>query len=239
MADIRTWLLGLTAGLGLASTVAAQPVQGLYVAGAASLDIKQIEPLAAVPALGIGTSQRLRFDADGFGSQGSVGYGMGHGFRVELEGFAREAPIRVFATTAPATGSGTQQDYGLMANALYDVDLQPFGISFVTPYIGVGVGYQWSHLNGLVTVRNNGAVSHIGGTDGSFAYQGIIGAALPITPVPGLTATLDYRFMGVSGDTTVDGTVYGGRIRLLSPISFTQNMTHSIMLGLRYTFSGL
>ena len=227
-------LLGLT--VGMACAAAAQPVQGLYIAGAASWDAKQIEPLAPVPALGIGSSERLRFDAGGDGLQGSVGYGLGYGVRLELEGFVRQDGIRMFATTVPGTGRGSQQDYGLMANAIYDVDLRPFGVSFVTPYLGVGLGYQWSHLNGLITVRNNAIVSHIGGTDGDVAYQGIVGAAVPLPWVPGLAATVDYRFMGVTGDTYAEGEAYAGRQRLASRVSFTQNLTHSVVVGLRYGF---
>jgi len=225
------------AALGLASAAAAQPLQGLYIAGGASWDAKQIAPLAPVPALGIGSSERLRFDAGGDGLQGSLGYAIGYGVRLELESFARQDAIRMFATTVPGSGRSTQQDYGLMANAFYDIDLRPLGVSLVTPYLGAGLGYQWSHINGLVTVRNNGIVSHIGGTGGDMAYQGIVGAAVPIPAVPGLALTADYRFMGLIGRTTADGEAYASRVILASQVSFTQNLTHSVILGLRYTFN--
>lgn len=232
----KVFTLGLVVGLGLAAAARAQPVQGLYLGAGASWDAKQIEPLAPVPAFGIGSSERLRFDAGGAGGQASLGYGIGYGVRLEMEGSYRQDGIRMFATTVPGTGRSTQQDYGLMANALYDIDLRFVGVSFMTPYLGAGLGVQWSHLNGLVTIRNNGIVSHIGGTDGGLAYQGIVGAAFPIASVPGLAFTAEYRFLGVTGETTVAGEAYAGRTRLLSPVSFTQNLTHSVIVGLRYAF---
>ena len=35
-------------------------------------------------------------------------------------------------------------------------------------------------------------------SEGSFAYQGIAGAAFPVSPA--LALTLDYRFMGLTGN---------------------------------------
>jgi outer membrane protein OmpA-like peptidoglycan-associated protein len=227
-------LAGLAAFL-LASAAAAQPVSGLYIGAGAMANIKQIEPVAPIPSIGLGKSERLRFDA-GAGGLGSIGYGLGNGLRFEVEGSYRQNAIRMFATTVPGTGSSTQQDYGVMGNVLYDVDLRPLGIAFVTPYLGGGVGYQWSHLDGLVTIRDNGIVSHEGGTDARFAYQAIVGAAFPVAAVPGLALTAEYRFMGIHGGQSFPGEVYAPGTTLFSRVSITQNLNHDILVGARYTF---
>jgi outer membrane protein OmpA-like peptidoglycan-associated protein len=105
-----------------------------------------------------------------------------------------------------------------MVNVLYDFN----GISptFV-PYVGLGAGYQW--VNESLRV---GVAGHEADTEGSFAYQAILGAALPISSVPGLSLTAEYRFMGLAGDRTYDNL----------DVKFGNNFNHSILIGLRYAF---
>ena len=65
-------------------------------------------------------------------------------------------------------------------------------------------------------------------TAGSFAYQAILGAAVPISSVPGLAISAEYRFMGLSGNRT-----YGsGR----SSVVLTDDYNHAVLLGIRYAF---
>ncbi len=231
--------LAATAALALPTAVMAQPVDGLYVGAGALYNYKQVEH--AQPALGTGLgSAKFRFDEGGVGGVGSVGYGFGNGFRVELEGDYRQNSLRQRGGTPnPRTpGNSTEQDYGAMVNALYDFDLRPLGVSFVTPYLGVGAGYQWSHLNGLNSVAaSNGNVAHFGGTDGNFAYQGIVGLAFPISFVPGLAVTTEYRFLGILGDQTFQAENFTPTGVRSGNYKITENLNHSFLLGVRYAFN--
>jgi len=47
-------------------------------------------------------------------------------------------------------------------------------------------------------------------TEGSFAYQAILGLALPINAAPGLAITAEYRFMGLAGSRSYSGTLTAG-----------------------------
>ena len=217
----------------------AQPIDGLYVGAGALYNYKQNEHTQRSPGVGL-TSGQLRFDAGGYGGVGSVGYGLGNGLRFEIEGDYRQQSLRNFGTSVPrANGGSTQQDYGVMANALYDVDLRPYGVAFMTPYVGVGAGYQWSHLNGFASTNAaTGNVTHIGGTYGNFAYQGIVGAAFPVQAVPGLAFTAEYRFLGILGDQSFSGQTFSaagtGR---RGNVDITENLNHSVMVGVRYAFN--
>jgi OOP family OmpA-OmpF porin len=65
-------------------------------------------------------------------------------------------------------------------------------------------------------------------TQGGFAYQAILGVAVPIASAPGLAVTADYRFMGVTGTRTYDGTPFN--------IALSQDFSHTILVGVRYAF---
>ncbi len=236
--QLRT-LLAASAAVALPSLAMAQPISGLYVGAGALYNYKQTEHTQASPGAGL-SSGALRFDAGGFGGLGSVGYGLGNGLRLEVEGDYRQDSLRQFGTAGPRTqGVSTQQDYGVMGNVLYDVDLRRFGVAFMTPYVGLGAGYQWTHLNGFATQNAvSGNVSHIGGNSGNFAYQGIVGAAFPITSVPGLALTAEYRFLGILGNQQFSAQTYSpAGVGRRGNVDITENLNHSVVLGVRYAFN--
>ncbi len=218
----------------------AQPIDGLYVGAGALYNFKQDEHTQRSAGSGL-QSGLFRFDEGGFGGVGSVGYGLGNGLRFEVEGDYRQNGLREFSSATPRVqGQSTQQDYGVMANALYDIDLRPYGVSFAQPYVGVGAGYQWSHLNGFATTNVvNGNVNHLGGTSGNFAYQGIVGLAFPIQAIPGLAVTAEYRFLGILGNQSFSDQVYSptSGTRRRGNEDITENLNHSVLLGVRYTFN--
>jgi OOP family OmpA-OmpF porin len=236
---LRTMLAASAAAIILPGAVMAQPINGLYIGAGALYNFKQDEHIQRSPGAGLGSS-RFKFDEAGFGGVGSVGYGLGNGLRFEIEGDYRQNGIRQRGgTTSPSYGQGTQQDYGVMGNVLYDVDLRPYGVSFMTPYVGVGAGYQWTHIDGFQSLgTTNGTVTHIGGTSNGFAYQGIVGAAFPINAVPGLAITAEYRFLGILGNqkytaerfSTASGYQSGNA-------DTTEDLNHSFLLGVRYAFN--
>ncbi len=225
--------------IGFPVLASAQPIDGLYVGAGALWNFKQDEHVQASPGTGIQKSE-FRFSADGYGGLGSIGYGLGNGLRFEVEGNYDQSQLRSRGgANAPIGGTSTQQDYGAFGNVLYDVDLRPFGVPYVTPYVGVGAGYEWSHLNGLDGINlRTGGQNHIGGTSGNFAYQGIVGAAFPIAAIPGFAFTAEYRFVGVLGNQTFRGESLT-RTGTEGPgnVDITENLNHQVVLGVRYAFN--
>ncbi len=229
----------------------ADTVSGPYVSLGAGYNILQDTFLRAdTPVSGIpsgksydpitgtrGNNTRYRW-GDGFNGVGAVGYGLGNGLRIELEGdyYNNEIDQRS-GSPSPGRSSGHSETYGAMGNVYYDLDLTSMGIPTggLTPYIGAGAGYQWSHLAPITTISSDGTVDRVGGTNGSVAFQGIVGVSYPLTAVlPGLAATLEYRYMEALNDDHFSGEhfqPYGvnkGNVRL-SPAE-----NHSLMLGVRY-----
>ena len=99
-------------------------------------------------------------EALGYDGQLSVGYALGDGWRFELEGtYGRSNIFGVLGTPFPATASGSIRNWGLMTNALFDLDV---GSPYIYPYLGLGVGYQSTHLNGFVLSQTNRPFSVFG-----------------------------------------------------------------------------
>jgi outer membrane protein OmpA-like peptidoglycan-associated protein len=217
------WLrstLAASAVLAAPAVAIAQPVSGLYVAGGVGVNLMPHETnktdIRNNP-FGSLTGEDFNFDskrsfAAGFAGIGSVGYGLGNGLRIEAEGNYRRNDISGTALT--------EQKYGGMANLMFDLDV---GLSYFYPYIGAGAGY----------VRANRISND--SWDGSFAYQGIAGAALPLPWVPGLSATMEYRFMGLDGDRQSHALASfpGGTVTQTT----NNDLNHSLLVGLRYAFN--
>ncbi|MBB2203147.1 OmpA family protein [Gluconacetobacter tumulisoli] len=240
---------GLLAGSILAATVVlgpvlsvapalAQPVQGLYVAGEGGASFNQDQRVRSSPNFPDGRDSYHT----GVTGIGSVGWGLGNGFRVEVEGDYRNNGLKNFGSSAvQGHVGGRQQTYGVMANALFDMDI---GKSWLFPYFGAGVGYAWQGMNASVTAP--GFNQQIGGTFGNFAYQGIFGLAFPMPWVVGLSATAEYRFWTMLGPQSHGarsvGTI-GGYDSIKEEGVATGNrdtrtdFNHSLMLGLRYEFN--
>jgi len=139
-----------------------------------------------------------------------------------------------------------------MANIAYDIPFHPFGWP-LTPYVGAGVGYGWLdfgnaggnepvviHLPNQNTYNGPGAVSY--GSAGAFAYQAIVGASVPISIIPGLEATLEYRFFGMArADVPTSAVATNGQIiNGATPAGHAhrgfETVDNSVVIGLRYHF---
>jgi outer membrane protein OmpA-like peptidoglycan-associated protein len=215
-------LAAMIAALPLAAR--AQPVTGLYIGTGLGLNLMQNETdKSSNGVLTPGKSLSMGLGAAGIGS---IGWGYGNGLRAEVE-FAYRYNGVVGAVYPLPTGhiasSGAENKYGPMVNGFYDFNM--IGPSLV-PYIGVGAGYQWVSAS-----EGNLGVHLATGTAGAFAYQAMLGAAMPIANVPGLSLTAEYRFMGLSGDRSYSGGP------LHDTIVRTDNFNHSILIGLRYSFN--
>jgi outer membrane protein OmpA-like peptidoglycan-associated protein len=226
--------------LALPLAAQAQPITGIYVGAGFGFNFMQNSDveLRGQAATGLTNAQRNgNLDWQwGWAMLGSVGYGFGNGLRVEAEGSWRENQadgVSGFSSggTRPNNVTGTARSYGLMANVVYDIDLGP-GMGFM-PYIGGGAGYIWTDYDSVNITTNGVRTLSLTGTDGRFAYQAIVGAAVPVPQLlPGLYLTAEYRFLG---------TVMP-QVNASSPAGFrgsadTDNFNQSIMFGVRYAFN--
>ncbi|KAA5610739.1 OmpA family protein [Rhodovastum atsumiense] len=207
----------------------AQPIEGLYVGGGAGANWLEQERIRSSTVGGVSVrlpgDQRLNFDP-GFAAVGSVGWGFGNGVRLELEGsYRRNGANKGSVPTGVTALGGDQKTYGAMANVLFDMDI---GSPYVFPYLGAGAGYQWLEQRSWQVA--GGTQQSWSGTQGGFAYQAIAGTAFPVPWVVGLSATLEYRFLGVNGKQGYSGP--GG----LHVITSDQH-NHSALVGLRYAFN--
>ena len=220
----------------LATPIAAmaQPFQGLYVGAGAGYNLPQdVYVKTKAP---INPRAKL-WTQGGVVALGSVGYGFGNGIRIELEGNFRQTGVNHVSGQTQASASGSLNTYGVMANALFDMDI---GVPWLYPYVGAGAGYVWTNMNNL-TINSPpdppfpAATAHNNGTQGGFAYQAIAGLAFPMPAVPGLSLTAEYRFMGTTGDRTFSST------NSISPVPTTftihQQYNHSFLIGVRYAFN--
>jgi OOP family OmpA-OmpF porin len=248
---LRTNLLMATL---VASPLAAQaqPISGIYVGVGAGVNFLQDETLRSAtsggPNPGLGGT-RLQFDP-GYRLLASVGYGLGNGLRVEVEGdYFRNSLSGVGGRNSGSLfGSsfqsvqGAEEKWGGFVNAIFDIDPNLVGLGSlplgITPYVGAGAGYLVSHNQnvslsspGQVLIRNTG-------TDGNFAYQGIVGVALPIEAVPGLALTLEYRFTGIAANRDYKGQLFAPGVATRSRLREGDDFNHSIVaVAVRYAFN--
>jgi OOP family OmpA-OmpF porin len=231
---LRNTLLAATI-LALPLAAKAQPITGLYIGGGAGANI-MLDENAQATARGVNSRSANLGSQVGPAVDLSVGYGLGNGLRFELEGDYRYNNFNgtsFSGTSGTASAGGQEQKMGAMANAVYDfVGLIPY----VQPYVGVGVGYQWAKDSNLHFGSGPFAVTAPTNTEGSFAYQGIIGASLPVVGVPGLALTLDYRFMGLAGTRNYAATLTSGSTSVPGQVRLSSNYNNTIMVGFRYNF---
>ncbi len=201
----------------------AQPIEGIYAAAGAGLNIPQ-RVHATVVAPGFSSGDLKLEQNIGFDLNGSVGYALGNGMRFEVEGDY----LRNGVNAPEGPGNGHVRTYGVMANALYDFDIRS---RYVFPYLGVGAGYMWTRLDnaGLVLpgYGTQAVFDDVG--SGKFAWQVIAGLAFPVPGMPGLSLTAQYRLL----DVTAGQKFTAGAASLeLGP-----QFVHTISFGVRYAFN--
>jgi len=223
------------ASLATPMVAGAQPLTGLYIGAGAGLHLPQF-PNVTPYAPGFGTGKATLNENLGFNSNLAVGYGIGNGFRFEIEGdFARSGVRSLGGTPFPTATSGTVGTYGVMANALFDMDV---GVPWVYPYLGAGAGYQWTRLNALDSVEPGGAfTSTTSATSGAFAWQAIVGASFPVPNMPGLSLTADYRFMDILGGAKYDGQVNNAGVITPAVLKLHSQFDNDLVFGVRYAFN--
>ena len=263
---LRSALLAATVLAAAPVAAKAQAISGLYIGAGAGADFMQDQTIksttfpqvAGVPvsAQNLQGNRKVSMGA-GFTGVVSVGYGLGNGLRLELEGgysqnrFKKAGGNSVVGTTG---FSGDEYKYRGMVNVLYDIDPAVFGLGPipVVPYVGVGAGYAWAqHKNARILgfVPATAGVNVPFGQyqfrsndgEGDFAYQGIVGVSFPIQAIPGLSLTAEYRFLGLAGDRSYTYQYASNRpapgVSTRATVKFDDDYTHSVMLGVRYAFN--
>ena len=215
----------------------AQPVTGFYVGAGAGANFEQDQKVTtsytynALPAqgrffpaqpAGSGKFTNKVISDDGGVGLVSAGYGFGNGVRVEVEGDYRYNAQHYKG--GPSYGStAREQKYGGFVNAMFDLDI---GSPYVFPYLGAGIGAQY--VDRLYDTHSNIVL----------AYQGIAGLAFPIPGLPGLSATFEYRFMGLANSSytqSYPGSTFVAAERDTNKLLGDYN--HSLLLGVRYAFN--
>src|SRR6185437_1905587 len=158
-----------------------EPVTGLYLGAAGGFNIKSNPNVnhitSNLPGAGGLTTPNLNLSTGiGGAAMGSIGYGLGNGIRLELEfdyrgnSFSRTSGNNRSGSGVSTGTSGSEKLWGPMFNALYDFNNV---IPYVTPYVGLGLGYQRAHLSdfsaggsgpGEVTVTSNYRIMALTGT---------------------------------------------------------------------------
>jgi outer membrane protein OmpA-like peptidoglycan-associated protein len=219
--------------LAMPVTAAAQPIQGLYVGTGVGADFAQ-SPRVTLPS-GFGGGHGTLNENIGFDAVMSLGYALGNGMRFEVEGNFRRNGIGGFTAPAVTAATGTVRTYGVMANALFDMDI---GSPWVYPYLGGGAGYQWTKLAGAAfTNPATGFAYSTDDTQGGFAWQAMAGLSFPVPNTPGLSVTAEYRFMNILGGEKFDGSLTTAAGTVPATIKLSNQFNHSLMLGVRYAFN--
>jgi outer membrane protein OmpA-like peptidoglycan-associated protein len=215
--------LALAAATCLALPLAAQaqPVTGPYVSLGAGTSILSSAGVNFEGANAGGGNVQFK---NSYAGAAAIGYGLGNGFRVELNGdFNRNTVSKIdYYGGTQGAATGGSNTYGPMVNVLYDANVNlP-----IFPYVGAGAGYQWQQFNSDVRAGD----ASVAGTKGSFAYNVIVGAAYPLAFVPGLSVTAEYKFMQLVESRNYDGSI--GDTSYMAHVG--QESSNTFLLGLRY-----
>jgi OmpA-OmpF porin, OOP family len=249
----RTVLAAATI-LALPMAVEAQPVEGIYIGGGVGWNYLQSEQLKNISSQsntfgGVSVSNRNVNFGSGLVTLGSVGWGFGNGLRAELEGNFRDNASNqngngsAFSSTH-VVGNGGETKTGAMVNALYDFT-DAFGPG-ISPYVGVGVGWQYIRANGINVVGplpagpNAGApfLFRLNNGQNAFAYQAILGTAFTLSSIdPGLALTAEYRYMGTAGNRSYKAQFFSPQVARGTNIQLGMENNQAIILGVRYAFN--
>ncbi len=207
----------------------------------------------ATPDFGsIPTGSEIALDTEfdnGFALGGQVGYAFENGFRVELEGTYNEYGVdahsnltvggavldgadsavltRGAADAANPTvgdvladGTGDVTHFGLFGNVFYDLQT---GSGF-KPYVGAGLGYQWTDVEYAPS-----GVAVADESDSGIAYQLMAGASFEVTETVELFGQYTYR------DTTEDAEI---PLTVLPATLDVESAQSLVTAGVRVKFGG-
>ncbi len=210
-------------------------------------DVAATADFDAIPA---GTELDWQTENDnGFAISGQFGYAFENGFRVELEGAYSEYDVdthtglsvggadidsldvavltRGAADAANPTvgaviadGQGGVKNYGLFGNVFYDIETG----SAIKPFVGAGVGYQWTEVN-----YSPSGVDVGDDDDGVLAYQLMAGASVELSERAEVFGQYTFRANAEDADIPLN----------LLPATLGVESDQSIVsAGIRFRFGG-
>jgi len=217
----------------------AQPVSGLYVAGGLGYNMLLQTNAKLRESTGPNTTYstntgNIRSNGGGIGIA-SIGYGLGNGLRIELEGSGMQQSTR-WGGFPGVYGGGTVSTYGANLNAIYDFNV---GLPIV-PFVGIGGGYSQTTLTGykLYNGGSSTVYSPNNSAKGGFTGVALLGASYNIPGVPGLAVTAEYRFEGLFQTSTFSGpVVISGVGNTNGTLKLQQQYNNAFLLGVRYAFN--
>jgi opacity protein-like surface antigen len=230
-----------------------QPVTGIYIGAEGGFNIKTNPNVNNIVSntpggLFLNTPNSSLSTGIGGAGVGALGFGFGNGLRAEVEGdyrgnsFSNTSATNRFNNGVSTGAGGNERLYGPMVNLDYDFNNL---IPYVTPYLGIGVGYQWAHLHNFATTGTGtlGAIAPTitsQDTRGSFAAQGIVGGAFDIPSVPGLALTAEYRILALTGTRSYDAafstTTGGVTTTRFGKFELGHDLNNTFLFGVRYNF---
>jgi outer membrane protein OmpA-like peptidoglycan-associated protein len=233
---MRSALLAAASLALLSTTALAQPVTGLYIGGAGGVNLLENQRIRAFyPSSTTKTAPSpsgMAYNL-GYTGLGSIGWGLGNGVRLEVQGDYISNDRNFETRPAGVTGSsGRETKYGAMGNVLFDLDI---GSPYIFPYLGAGAG--WQNVTQKLGQTGPGYSETIKGDKGAFAYQAMLGASLPIPPVVGLSATIEYRYLGLAGQRSYTGSLTSGGSTTAIARKTSDDSNHMLLIGLRYAFN--
>lgn len=166
-----------------------------------------------------GKRDLVEFDP-GWGISGDVGYAWRNGVRTELEIAHRDSDVDKvtgFGSSATLNG-GNVTNTNVMLNGFYDFNTG----TWFTPYVGLGIGGAFVSGDDIRTVNTR----TLNDDEVKFAFQGIAGASAALDRNWALT--LDYRYL------RTPNVEYKSN---LNDTARTENASHNILVGVRYTFN--
>ncbi|MEM9705663.1 MAG: OmpA family protein [Pseudomonadota bacterium] len=165
---------------------------------------------------------------NGIGVYTALGYAFGNDWRSEVEFSYRQNDTRFVSPSSGFGGFTTNftdevKSYTIMANVLRDIQTG----TFVTPYVGVGVGGAIIDTS-YRGMNAGGSMINLDDRDPTLAYQGIAGLSIELAE--NLALDLSYRYLGTLRQTLI-GTFDG------ATTTFRQEYdNHSAFAGLRWNF---
>ena len=208
----RSYIFGLAALTLMVPLAAKADSNAGWYMGAGGLATFQSEAHSKVG----GATDKILFEP-GWGLEGSGGYAWDNGVRMEGELAYRRSAVDKITGTGATSASGSIRNLSLMDNAFYDFH----NSTRFTPYVGAGIGGSFVDAQNVATVNTR----TLDQNRLAFAYQGIAGVQADIDKHWSITA--DYRyFRTLAPDFKTN----------LGDHATTENASHNIMIGVRYSF---
>ena len=184
---------------------------------------------------GVGTAN-LKSEV-GFAGVESMGWGFGNGLRAELEGDYRNNPFNSGSgfLGGNTTGHGREQKVrpdGERVLRLQRAHTLVRALSRRRRGLPMGTRERVA----LTSLTEPSSLALKNQTEGSFAYQAIVGAAFPMAAIPGLAITAEYRYMGLTGSRSYGAVSTVSATTRIGSVSLKNDHNNTILLGLRYNF---